>query len=69
MFCCCQVTSKDSTLTDRYYRTLYSSLLSPELPESSKHKLYLSLLFKSLKVSALRSVICSRLRQFKALTC
>ena len=35
--------------TDRYYRTLYESLLDPRLLHSSKQGIYLNLLFKSLK--------------------
>src|SRR5438045_1081143 len=34
---------------DRYYRTLYESLLDRRLTTSSKQALYLNLLFKSLK--------------------
>lgn len=35
--------------SDRYYRTLYESLLDPRLVNSSKQGVYLNLLFKSLK--------------------
>ncbi|KAL2158593.1 hypothetical protein VTH06DRAFT_4360 [Thermothelomyces fergusii] len=34
---------------DRFYRTLYESLLDPRLTSSSKHALYLNLLFRALK--------------------
>jgi ribosome biogenesis protein MAK21 len=34
---------------DRFYRTLYESLLDPRLITSSKHALYLNLLFRALK--------------------
>ncbi|AEO54207.1 hypothetical protein MYCTH_2049620 [Thermothelomyces thermophilus ATCC 42464] len=34
---------------DRFYRTLYESLLDPRLTTSSKHALYLNLLFRALK--------------------
>jgi ribosome biogenesis protein MAK21 len=34
---------------DRFYRTLYESLLDPRLANSSKHALYLNLLFRALK--------------------
>ena len=33
---------------DRFYRTLYESLLDPRLVNSSKHTLYLNLLFRAL---------------------
>lgn len=35
--------------SDRYYRTLYESLMDPRLVNSSKQGIYLNLLFKSLK--------------------
>lgn len=34
---------------DRFYRTLYESLLDPRLVRSSKHTLYLNLLFRALR--------------------
>jgi ribosome biogenesis protein MAK21 len=34
---------------DRFYRTLYESLLDPRLVNSSKHTLYLNLLFRALR--------------------
>jgi ribosome biogenesis protein MAK21 len=34
---------------DRFYRTLYESLLDPRLVTSSKHAMYLNLLFRALK--------------------
>lgn len=34
---------------DRFYRTLYESLLDPRLITSSKHALYLNLLFRALR--------------------
>lgn len=40
--------SKDIT-ADRYYRTLYESLLDPRLVSSSKQVMYLNLLYRSLK--------------------
>ncbi|KAJ6488466.1 CBF/Mak21 family-domain-containing protein [Mycena vitilis] len=40
------------SITDRYYRTLYSSLHDNRLANSSKQAMYLNLLFKSLKADA-----------------
>ena len=37
------------SLADRYYRTLYASLLDARLASSNKQAMYLNLLFKSLK--------------------
>lgn len=47
-----QVTVKAELNNDRYYRTLYESLLDPRLVSSSKQGIYLNLLFKSLKQDA-----------------
>ncbi|KAH9840749.1 CBF-domain-containing protein [Rhodofomes roseus] len=38
-----------TTLQDRFYRTLYASLIDSRLGESNKQAMYLNLLFKSLK--------------------
>jgi ribosome biogenesis protein MAK21 len=38
-----------SEVADRYYRTLYESLLDPRLASSSKQVMYLNLLYRSLK--------------------
>ncbi|KAG6831476.1 hypothetical protein H0H92_010385 [Tricholoma furcatifolium] len=40
------------SIIDRYYRTLYDSLLDPRLACSSKQAMYLNLLFKSIKADA-----------------
>jgi ribosome biogenesis protein MAK21 len=44
-----QVATAKQIVLDRYYRTLYESLLDRRLTTSSKQALYLNLLFKSLK--------------------
>jgi len=44
-----QVTRSRPAAADRYYRTLYESLIDPRLVTSSKQAMYLNLLFKSLK--------------------
>lgn len=44
-----QITVTKQSSVDRYYRTLYESLLDPRLLSSSKQILYLNLLYKSLK--------------------
>ncbi|RDW76450.1 RNA-binding ribosome biosynthesis protein MAK21 [Aspergillus mulundensis] len=44
-----QLTSTHGVSTDRFYRTLYESLLDPRVATSSKQSLYLNLLFKALK--------------------
>lgn len=44
-----QVSKSEKSLSDRYFRTLYESLLDPRLAVSSKLRLYLNLLFKSLR--------------------
>lgn len=37
------------TVSDRFYRALYSSLFDPRLAGSSKQALYLNLVFKAMK--------------------
>lgn len=44
-----KIVTKQKLDTDRYYRTLYESLLDDRLLTSSKQSLYLNLLFKSIK--------------------
>jgi ribosome biogenesis protein MAK21 len=44
-----QLTTTHQVSIDRFYRTLYESLLDPRLVTSSKQSLYLNLLFKALK--------------------
>ena len=44
-----QVTAKANLNNDRYYRTLYESLLDARLVTSSKQGIYMNLLYKSLK--------------------
>ncbi|KAF2866690.1 CBF/Mak21 family-domain-containing protein [Massariosphaeria phaeospora] len=44
-----QISATKHYSTDRFYRTLYESLLDPRLITTSKHIMYLNLLFRSLK--------------------
>lgn len=44
-----QLAISKTIAVDRFYRTLYESLLDPRLITSSKHALYLNLLFRALK--------------------
>ncbi|OJD28055.1 hypothetical protein ACJ73_00538 [Blastomyces percursus] len=44
-----QLSSSHQVSLDRFYRTLYESLLDPRISSSSKQSLYLNLLYKSLK--------------------
>ena len=44
-----QLASSKHLAVDRFYRTLYESLLDPRLINSSKHALYLNLLFRALR--------------------
>jgi ribosome biogenesis protein MAK21 len=44
-----QLVATKAIAVDRFYRTLYESLLDPRLITSSKHALYLNLLFRALK--------------------
>lgn len=44
-----QLTQSHQVAADRFYRTLYESLLDPRIATSSKQTLYLNLLYKALK--------------------
>jgi ribosome biogenesis protein MAK21 len=44
-----QLATTKHLAVDRFYRTLYESILDPRLITSSKHALYLNLLYRSLK--------------------
>ncbi len=44
-----QLSASRQIATERFYRTLYESLLDPRLVTSSKQALYLNLLYRSLK--------------------
>jgi ribosome biogenesis protein MAK21 len=44
-----QLSATKNLSQDRFYRTLYESLLDPRLLNSSKHALYLNLLYRALK--------------------
>ncbi|CAI6256976.1 unnamed protein product [Periconia digitata] len=44
-----QISTTKHYSTDRFYRTLYESLLDPRLIVTSKHIMYLNLLYRSLK--------------------
>ena len=44
-----QLTGSQQSMADRFYRTLYESLLDPRLLTSSKQALYLNLLFRALR--------------------
>jgi hypothetical protein len=47
---CVQVKVLDPSISDRFYRALYATLSSPELTTTSKHSLYLNLIFRAMKV-------------------
>ncbi|KAH7886731.1 ribosome biogenesis protein [Phlebopus sp. FC_14] len=71
---CASLTSQPSTSTsaaslsesmsDRYYRTLYSSLQDGRLASSSKQTMYLNLLFKSLRADNNKERVKSFVRRF-----
>lgn len=44
-----QISSRSNLYLDRFYRTLYDSLMDPRLLRSSKQTMYLNLLYRSLK--------------------
>jgi len=44
-----QVMESRQTVSDRYYKALYDKVLHPDICKSTKHTMFLNLLFKSLK--------------------
>ncbi|KAI8622239.1 CBF/Mak21 family-domain-containing protein [Chytriomyces sp. MP71] len=44
-----QVHSSRQTISDRFYRSLYETLIDPRLPGCSKHPMYLNLLHRAMK--------------------
>jgi len=44
-----QLLAKNQTVSDRFYRAIYSTLLTPALMKSSKTEMFLGLMFKALK--------------------
>jgi ribosome biogenesis protein MAK21 len=57
------ITSFPQSVSDRFYRTLYNSLLDPRLPQSSKQAMYLNLLFKSIKMDTSKERVAAFVRR------
>lgn len=55
-----QVMDSQQTCSDRYYVALYRKLLDPGLSSSSRHSMFLNLLYKSLKVD----IVLRRVKAF-----
>lgn len=53
-----------TSLSDRFYRTLYASLSDPRLSKSNKQAMYLNLLFKALKVDTNLERVKAFVRRF-----
>lgn len=43
------ISQNRTNMADRFYRTLYESLLDPRIHQSSKQSMYLNLLFKAIR--------------------
>ncbi|KAG8684601.1 hypothetical protein FRC08_013612, partial [Ceratobasidium sp. 394] len=64
-----KVSSANQSISDRFYRTLYDSLLDPRLLTSSKQAMYLNLLFKAMKAdTSYRRVVAFVKRTLQSLT-
>ncbi|KAG8696348.1 hypothetical protein FRC09_008568 [Ceratobasidium sp. 395] len=64
-----KVSSANQSISDRFYRTLYDSLLDPRLLTSSKQAMYLNLLFKAMKAdTSYRRVTAFVKRTLQSLT-
>jgi len=45
------------SVSDRFYRALYDTLLSPHLQKAYKNGLYLNLLYRAMKVRAVYIIV------------
>ncbi|KAG8853044.1 hypothetical protein FRB96_008422 [Tulasnella sp. 330] len=59
-----QVSAARQSISDRFYRTLYESLLDPRLVMSSKQAMYLNLLFKATKLDNNHGRLCAFVKRF-----
>ncbi|KAG9032597.1 hypothetical protein FRB95_001183 [Tulasnella sp. JGI-2019a] len=59
-----QVSASRQSISDRFYRTLYESLLDPRLVMSSKQAMYLNLLFKAAKLDTNHGRLCAFVKRF-----
>ncbi|CUA71720.1 Ribosome biogenesis protein MAK21 [Rhizoctonia solani] len=64
-----KVSSANKSISDRFYRTLYDSILDPRLLASSKQAMYLNLVFKAMKADkSYRRVVAFVKRMLQSLT-
>ncbi|KEP55612.1 putative ribosome biogenesis protein MAK21 [Rhizoctonia solani 123E] len=64
-----KVSSANKSISDRFYRTLYDSVLDPRLLTSSKQAMYLNLVFKAMKADkSYRRVVAFVKRMLQSLT-
>ncbi|CAE6417516.1 unnamed protein product [Rhizoctonia solani] len=64
-----KVSSANKSISDRFYRTLYDSILDPRLLTSSKQAMYLNLVFKAMKADkSYRRVVAFVKRMLQSLT-
>ncbi|KAH7334921.1 CBF/Mak21 family-domain-containing protein [Rhizoctonia solani] len=64
-----KVSSANKSIGDRFYRTLYDSILDPRLLVSSKQAMYLNLVFKAMKADkSYRRVVAFVKRMLQSLT-
>ncbi|CAE6341998.1 unnamed protein product [Rhizoctonia solani] len=64
-----KVSSANKSISDRFYRTLYDSILDPRLLASSKQAMYLNLVFKAMKSdTSYRRVVAFVKRMLQSLT-
>ncbi|CAE6412353.1 unnamed protein product [Rhizoctonia solani] len=64
-----KVSSANKSISDRFYRTLYDSILDPRLLISSKQAMYLNLVFKAMKADkSYRRVVAFVKRMLQSLT-
>jgi ribosome biogenesis protein MAK21 len=64
-----QLMSSRNAVSDRFYRALYSMVLSPELPTSTKAPMFLSLLFKALGADVSPKRVAAFLKRLVQVAC
>ncbi|KAF9510895.1 hypothetical protein BS47DRAFT_37033 [Hydnum rufescens UP504] len=58
-----QVTASKKTVSDRFYRTLYESIIDPRLINSSKQAMWMNLTFKAIKADTSHSRVCAFIKR------
>jgi ribosome biogenesis protein MAK21 len=64
-----QVMNSTNSVSDRFYTALYAKLNDPKVRETSKHTLFLNLLYKAIKVDVFPARACAMIKRLLQLSC